>query len=157
MKDGLLNVTMCADCGLRYDDPSWTDMVLSHEEWVRLDPTVTAILCMNCMAKRSVTAGFTPQVLGLYGALTFRAANEERWLPINQAPRVHGAMILSTNRHGALEIICWNDSAAGWDDGIYLDAEDDIKWAPEVWMPCPQLPATPHPIAAHSVAGGEGC
>jgi hypothetical protein len=76
---------------------------------------------------------------------------------------VHGHMILSTNQHGALAFICWNDRAVfredptkppserftwsgAWDDGERDDGEF-VPFEPRFWMPAPALP-TPDEIAA---------
>lgn len=71
------------------------------------------------------------------------------WQPIETAPKVHGHMILSLNRHGVLDTICWSNAGGvlgngGWDDGLYYDIDDDrcIDWTPTHWMPLPDPPAS---------------
>lgn len=94
------------------------------------------------------------------------------WQDIETAPKIHGHMILSTNRYGALAFICWNDNAVfhedtakppserftwsgAWDDGERGDDLDEgafVPFEPKVWMPAPDLPTPPH---ADSDKGGE--
>jgi hypothetical protein len=64
---------------------------------------------------------------------------EAGWQGIESAPRVHGHMILSFNRHGAMDIICWNNSTDWWDDGIYTDDAGDYP-EPTHWRPLPTPP-----------------
>ena len=80
-----------------------------------------------------------------------------QWQPIESAPKVHGQPILSTNRHGALDIICWNNSAVfhedttkppserfswsgAWDDGERNEDGNFEPYEPRFWMPLPDPP-----------------
>lgn len=49
----------CADCGAPYGDPAWIEAVSAPDDWLKLDPTVTAILCISCMGKRAAALGLS--------------------------------------------------------------------------------------------------
>ncbi len=69
---------------------------------------------------------------------------EQGWQAIETAPRVHGTRILAPNRYGVVDIICWNDSFPGWDDGFgYSEDLDPDQRAchPAIWTPVPELPS----------------
>jgi hypothetical protein len=49
----------CADCPMPYSDPAWIEAIIPHEDWIKIDPTVTAVLCLTCMAKRAAALGLS--------------------------------------------------------------------------------------------------
>lgn len=67
------------------------------------------------------------------------------WRPIETAPKVHGERILSTNRYGVVDTICWNATDNTWDDGFYFDLDDETRplLEPTHWQPLPAAPAHP--------------
>ena len=50
----LYPLAACADCGLRYDDPGWADVVVSDVVWAMISPTGDegGLLCFTCMNRR---------------------------------------------------------------------------------------------------------
>lgn len=89
----------------------------------------------------------------------------EGWRDIESAPK-DGTPILSTNRHGAVVIICWwphahydvnadsrGEFTGAWDDGERDEFGDFEPFSPRYWMP---LPAAPGAAALHPPGQGEG-
>lgn len=74
---------------------------------------------------------------------TTSQAKGSGWLDISSAPKVHGETILSTNRHGVVDVLCWNDAIGGWDDGFWDEIGDENAKPvfPRVWQPVPALDA----------------
>lgn len=87
----------------------------------------------------------------------------DQWQGIETAPKVHGQMILSTNRHGVVDTICWNQHDQAWDDGFYAGLDDDVQppLQPKFWMPLPPSPVLDEgssaqgPIPTASVSTGS--
>lgn len=64
----------CYDCGLKYDDPAWVDVLIPDEIWETINPTYhegAGLLCFNCIARRCAAAGLDKVPVRLMsGALT---------------------------------------------------------------------------------------
>lgn len=89
------------------------------------------------------------RIVGMRDALEKIASGEAApgWRGIESAPKVHGHMILATNRHGVVSTICWSDHAGasgegGWDDGFYGDDDRYTDWTPGGWQPLPVPPSS---------------
>lgn len=49
----------CYDCGLSYDDPGFSDLVVPDDVWLKISPTGHSggLLCPTCMVRRAEHAG----------------------------------------------------------------------------------------------------
>lgn len=54
-----LKVAACYDCGLPYNDPGFSDLVVPNDIWLKISPTghEGGLLCPSCMVKHAVLAG----------------------------------------------------------------------------------------------------
>jgi hypothetical protein len=85
----------CADCGASYDDPAWVEAIVPHADWIKIDPTITAILCVACMARRAVALGLPKvEIVQLAGPLAFAASPPTDGIgEVTQADRDEAAAI----------------------------------------------------------------
>lgn len=90
----------------------------------------------------------TPEERAAYKAGFADGAQGEReaWQPIETAPKENARLILSFNRYGVMDTICWNEAAGTWDDGLYDDPYDSSPppCNPTHWMPLPSPPRGDH-------------
>lgn len=69
------NPLRCFDCGALYGQPDWIEATVPNDVWETINPTYhenagAGILCIVCMAKRCVEAGYYGVPMRLYGIFT---------------------------------------------------------------------------------------
>lgn len=70
--DLIVHEVRCADCGRKYGDENWIDVIIPDEVWEKIGGIEAGILCGGCIANRVARLETSPGVpLFAVGRLTF--------------------------------------------------------------------------------------
>lgn len=66
-----IGTNRCYDCGMKYDDTGWIEIVVPDDIWETISPTHRkggGLLCGSCLIRRLVIAGIKTVSVEIYNA-----------------------------------------------------------------------------------------